>query len=111
MSGAQARGAGGPGAASISINPTNMFADLSNKSQSISRGQVLIHELFHVGGYDHVAMALAVYNVGGKFEGWKYWQGEFPDPVDPVFSGPNGQGDLDHAYAGFFYNVLRQHCK
>jgi len=113
MSDAQARGGGGPGYASISINPTNGFANLSNMSQSVSRGQTLIHELFHVGGYDHDAMARAAYNLGERFDGsWKAWQGEFPDPQsDKFFSAPDKAKRLDGAYSGFFGNVLRQHCK
>jgi hypothetical protein len=73
----------------------------------------LIHELFHVGGYDHDAMARAVYNLGERFDdSWKPWQGEFPDPAkDKFFSAPNKDERLDGAYSGFFGNVLRQHCK
>jgi hypothetical protein len=86
MTNAQARGGGGPGYASISINPINAFADLSNISQSVSRGQILIHELFHVGGYDHDAMARAAYNLGERFDAsWKAWKGEFPDPESDNF--------------------------
>lgn len=113
MSDAQARGGGGPGVASISINPTNAFANLSNMSQSASRGRTLIHELFHVAGYGHEAMARAVYNLGERFDGsWKPWQGEFPDPqTDKFFSAPDKDKRLDGAYSGFFGNVIRQHCK
>jgi len=113
MSDAQAKGGGGPGYASISINPTNAFADLSNKSPGYStyRGLVLIHELFHVAGYGHAAMANATKNMGEKFVGWKAWKGDFPDPGDAVFSGPDGRSVLDGAYSGFFGNVLAQHCK
>ena len=113
MSDAQARGGGGPGVASITISPTNAFANLSDKSpgSSLYRGLVLIHELFHVAGYDHQAMAEAMNNMREKFVGWKAWKGAFPNPQDQLFSGPNGRDILDSAYSGFFGNVLAQHCK
>ena len=114
MSQHQATGGGGHGKAGITISPTNAFADFSNKSRgsSVNRGLVLIHELIHVAGYDHDAMAQAAYNMGERFSGWKAWRGDFPDlTTDPFFAGNDGAKSLDGAYSGFFGNVLGQHCK
>lgn len=114
---AQARGAGGydhngNNIASISLNPTLVFGDLSNKSQSGSRGRTIIHELFHVAGYGHDLMARAVYNTGGRFDSsWKAWRGDFPRPNDPLFQMKSDVDELDGAYSGFFKNVLEQKCK
>ena len=113
MSRDQARGGGGPGTASISINPTNSFADLGNPSPGnvVNRGQTLIHELFHVAGYDHDVMAKAFFKMGEEFDGWKAWSGTFPDPEkDSFFNSRDKVNRLDGAYAGFFQNVLNQHC-
>ena len=111
----QAAGGGGPGFASITINPSNEFANLTNKSPGfiVNRARLLVHELFHVAGYDHDAMARAAYNLGERFDSsWKAWKGDFPDPQnDELFSGPDKNKRLDGAYAGFFLNVLQQHCK
>jgi YD repeat-containing protein len=115
MKGAQARGGGGPGTATMVINPTNAFANLLNKSAGHvrNRAQTLIHELFHVAGYDHDAMASAFLHLGERYDSnWKPWQGDFPDPTsDKYFSAPDKDKRLDGAYAGFFQNVLNQHCK
>lgn len=111
---AQARGGGGPGNASITIKPVNDFADLTNKSPGfmVNRARTIIHELFHVAGYDHNAMALAAYNIGEKFDSsWRPWRGDFPDPKDSVFQTNDRATRLDGAYSGFFGNVLNQHCK
>ena len=77
------------------------------------RARVLTHELFHVAGYDHEAMARAVYNMGGRFDdSWKAWQGQFPDPNnDKFFAAPDKNDRLDGAFAGFFKNIMDQHCK
>ncbi|MFN2491622.1 MAG: hypothetical protein ABR501_01900, partial [Pyrinomonadaceae bacterium] len=108
MKDAQARGGGGPGYASISINANLSWSRMS----SGARGLIIIHELFHVAGYGHEAMARATYNMGESFDkSWKAWNGEFPDPNDPLFQGPKGNAELDGAYSGFFKNVLDQHCK
>lgn len=107
MNDAQARGGGGPGQASISINNNPQWSNMS----SGDRARILTHELFHVGGYDHTAMAQAARNLGGEFQGWKAWDGPFPDREDPFFSGPDRDARLDGAYSGFFKNILDQHCK
>jgi RHS repeat-associated protein len=108
MKDAQARGGGGPGYASISIDPNLAWSRMS----SAARGVVLIHELFHVAGYGHEAMAKATRNMGERFdESWKPWRGQFPDPSDSFFRGPNGNNELEGSYSGFFNNVLRQNCK
>jgi hypothetical protein len=115
---AQARAGGGydhngKNIASMSIKPTQGFANLSNRSSSVSRGRIVSHELFHVAGYDHRAMAMAAYAVGGRFDqSWRAWRGDFPDPQnDRFFSGPNRNELIDGAYSGFFKNVLDQYCK
>jgi hypothetical protein len=114
---AQARGGGGydhngNNIASISLKPTLVFGNLSNTSQSVSRGLTIIHELFHVAGYDHQLMARAVYNAGGRFDSsWKAWRGDFPRPNDPLFQMKSDVDELDGAYSGFFKNVLEQKCK
>ncbi len=115
--GDQARGGGGPGNASITINPSLAFANLRNKSHdsTVYRARTLIHELFHVAGYGHDAMALAAYNMGERFDSkWRPWTGDFPNPQDKFFQTKDlkeAAARLDGAYSGFFGNVLHQHCK
>jgi hypothetical protein len=114
---AQATGGGGPGNASISIKPVLSFANLTNSSSGarVYRGRTIIHELFHVAGYGHDAMAMAAYRIGERFDsGWHAWKGDFPNPQDAFFQTNDpkeGTARLDDAYSGFFGNVLNQHCK
>lgn len=113
----QARASGGhdhigKNIASMSIKPVDHFRNLSDSSHSGQRGRTIIHELFHVAGYDHQAMALAAYTVGGRFDdSWRAWKGDFPDPQDPLFRRTEGQALLNGAYSGFFKNVLEQKCR
>ena len=99
----------GQGVASMSINPTRQWA----LKGAVGRGGTLIHELLHVAGYDHDAIAKAMYDVGGRFDkSWKAWRGDFPDAVgDRFFAGEAGQSRLDGAYSGFIKNLIDQHCK
>jgi hypothetical protein len=114
----QARAGGGhdykgENVASMSIKPINEFANLANKSPGfiLNRGRTLAHELFHVAGYDHAAMALAAFKLEKRMVGWKAWSGTFPNPQDKFFKDDKTGELLDGAYAGFFSDVLNQHCK
>lgn len=114
---AQATGGQSRGAASVTIKPSLMFANLANKSPGymVYRARTIVHELFHVAGYGHDAMALAAYRMGERFDSsWHAWTGDFPNREDKLFktADPNeGAARLDGAYSGFFGNVLNQHCK
>jgi YD repeat-containing protein len=106
----EATGWGGPGQASISINPSTKWFQKS----SIGRGVTLIHELFHVAGYNHDAIATAVFNMGERWDSneWKPWKGSFPDSVpDPFLAGKERKERLEGAYSGFIKNIIDQHCK
>jgi hypothetical protein len=119
---AQANSAGGfdrngKSVGSMNISPTEKFADISDSSGSLDRGRTIIHELFHVAGYDHDAIARAAYNTRARFDkAWRPWQGDFPgsEPEDPYFkvSDPKEQQSrFDSSYSGFIKNVIDQHCK
>lgn len=102
---------GGPGTASLSINPTrNWF-----QKGSIGRGLTLIHELFHIAGYNHDAIATAMFDIGEKWDysskTWKAWKGDFPDPVRDPFFQKDRLARLDGAYQGFIKNIIDKNCK
>jgi hypothetical protein len=105
----EATGWGGPGQASISINPNRLWF----VKGSVGRGLTLIHELFHVAGYNHDVIANVMFRMGERWDdNYKAWSGSFPDPVkDPFFAGAAGSARLDDSYSAFIKNILDQHCK
>lgn len=111
MEGAAARAGGGPGRAGMEIDPGEVWRN----STIGDRGRVMLHELFHVAGYDHDQVAQAMFDVGGRPDGaWKEWTGQFPNADDKFFQTGDPKADrerLEGAYQWFFKNVLDQHCK
>jgi YD repeat-containing protein len=109
----------GNNVASMSINPTEWFADILSPSGSLSRGRIIIHELFHVAGYGHDAIAQAAYNARARYDdklSWRPWQGDFPGsvPSDPFFAvlDPKERYNrFDSSYSGFIMNVIKQYCE
>jgi RHS repeat-associated protein len=94
--------------ASMSINPSQWAL-----KGAVGRGGTMVHELFHVAGYDHATIATAMFDMGERWNGgWKAWQGNFPNArIDPFFASADRVARLDGAYSAFIKNIIDQHCK
>ena len=108
--GAEARAGGGPGTAGMSITTAESWR--RNKTAD-DRGRTVIHELFHVAGYDHDVIARVMFKMGERWDNaWKPWIGSFPDPEsDEFFFTKDAADRLEGAYSAFMKNILDQHCK